>query len=155
MNGVHILTVEFFRYAGLACVLLLAVAAVALCLLCADAANARKKPSRTKRARTKPPRTSPAVCGELPIDFPVPAHRFAFRELSTPQLCETLRRSYLPLPDRPPEQGESERVRLRGQLLDEIERRDPEGFHRWLATLPQAGSDPSRYLSAGNPTPGV
>jgi len=144
MNDGHILTVELFRYAGLACVLLLAVAAMALCLLCADAAaKARTKPARPS------PRDLPAARAELPTDFPAVAHRFAFRELSTLQLCETLRRSYLPLPNDLPGQGEWERVRLRAQLLDEIERRDPEGFNRWLATLPPAGSDPARYLSVG------
>lgn len=131
MNDMHILTVELFRYAGLACMILLAVAALVLCLLYADAAA---------KARVKPARAEPAA-------DPSVARRLTFLELSTLQLCETLRRSYLPLPNDPPEQGEWERVRLRGQLLDEIERRDPEGFHRWLATLPPAGSDPGRYLS--------
>jgi hypothetical protein len=78
---------------------------------------------------------------------PAAADGFAFRALSTLQLCEGLRCSYLPRPDDSPEQTEWERVRMRGHLLDEIERRDPAGFNRWLVTQPHAGSDPRCFLS--------
>lgn len=37
-------------------------------------------------------------------------------------------------------------VRRRQQLLDELERRDPAGFARWLAAGPRPGSDPATFL---------
>jgi hypothetical protein len=37
-------------------------------------------------------------------------------------------------------------VRRRQETLDELERRDPEGFARWLAAGPPAGSDPARFV---------
>jgi hypothetical protein len=39
----------------------------------------------------------------------------------------------------------------RQETLDELERRDPDGFARWLAGLPLAGSDPSGDLRRGDP----
>jgi hypothetical protein len=79
---------------------------------------------------------------ERPGDVPAAADGSALRALSTLQLCEALRCSHLPCPDDSPEQTEWARVRMRGHLLDEIERRDPAGFSRWLVTVPRAGSDP-------------
>jgi hypothetical protein len=40
-------------------------------------------------------------------------------------------------------------VRRREAVLDELERRDPAGFARWLAAGPLSSSDPARYLRAG------
>lgn len=37
-------------------------------------------------------------------------------------------------------------VRRREETLDELERRDPVGFARWLADGPVAGSDPAAYV---------
>ncbi|WP_448625596.1 hypothetical protein [Geodermatophilus sp. URMC 64] len=37
-------------------------------------------------------------------------------------------------------------VRRRQEALDELERRDPEGFASWLADGPQPGSDPAEYV---------
>jgi hypothetical protein len=37
-------------------------------------------------------------------------------------------------------------VRRREETLDELERRDPAGFARWLADGPVAGSDPAEYV---------
>jgi hypothetical protein len=45
-------------------------------------------------------------------------------------------------------------VRRREDTLDELERRDPVGFARWLAAGPEPGSDPADWLhsdSAGSP----
>jgi hypothetical protein len=38
----------------------------------------------------------------------------------------------------------------RQQTLDELERRDPDGFARWLSGVPLAGSDPSGDLKHGD-----
>jgi hypothetical protein len=40
-------------------------------------------------------------------------------------------------------------VRRRQDALDELERRDPDGFARWLAAGPVPGSDPARYVGGG------
>jgi hypothetical protein len=48
-------------------------------------------------------------------------------------------------------------VRRREDALDELERRDPDGFARWLAAGPVPGSDPADWLrtdSAGSPEAG-
>lgn len=71
------------------------------------------------------------------------------RMLSTPQLCEAWQRSYSALLHAAPGPAHDELVRIRGELLDELERRDHVGFARWLEAGARAGSDPSRYLSAG------
>ena len=42
-------------------------------------------------------------------------------------------------------------VRRRQETLDELERRDPDGFARWMAAGPAAGSDPAAFVR-GNPT---
>jgi hypothetical protein len=67
--------------------------------------------------------------------------------LSTPELCLAWRRSYLALLDTPPGPARDELVRVRGSLLDELERRDHAGFTRWLEAGARAGSDPTRYLT--------
>ena len=41
-------------------------------------------------------------------------------------------------------------VARRRETLDELERRDPEGFARWLSGVPLAGSDPSGDLRHGD-----
>jgi hypothetical protein len=40
-------------------------------------------------------------------------------------------------------------VRRREETLDELERRDPEGFVRWLAAGPVPGSDPAGFVHGG------
>ena len=37
-------------------------------------------------------------------------------------------------------------VRRRQETLDELERRDPDGFARWLAAGPLPGSDPAEFV---------
>lgn len=44
-------------------------------------------------------------------------------------------------------------VRRRGETLDELERRDPVGFARWLAEGPAPGTDPADYVH-GRPREG-
>jgi hypothetical protein len=40
-------------------------------------------------------------------------------------------------------------VARREETLDELERRDPDGFARWLAAGPAAGSDPADFVRGG------
>jgi hypothetical protein len=49
-------------------------------------------------------------------------------------------------------------VRRRQQTLDELERRDPDGFLRWLTTGPVPDRDPAEFVrkrTAGEPTAGT
>ncbi|MGY1634732.1 hypothetical protein ACI784_23785 [Geodermatophilus sp. SYSU D01186] len=42
-------------------------------------------------------------------------------------------------------------VARRQETLDELERRDPAGFARWMAAVPLPGSDPAVHLRHGDP----
>jgi hypothetical protein len=81
-----------------------------------------------------------------PAEAPPKPTRPKLDNLSTLQLCTALRRSYRPA-CWPGEVTEMTRIQVRGYLIDEIERRDPVGFSRWMATVPAPGSDPTEYLS--------
>lgn len=76
-----------------------------------------------------------------PLPPPIPAN------MSIRQLCLAWNRTYFVLIDLPPGRYRADVVQVRERLLDEIERRDPEGFLRWLDTGARAGSDPGRYLA--------
>jgi hypothetical protein len=78
---------------------------------------------------------------QQPYSMPVP------EDLSTHELCLAWQRTYLVLLDVAADTPRDNIVALRGRLLDEIERRDPAGFTRWLETGARAGSDPGRYLT--------
>lgn len=90
--------------------------------------------------------TEPATCTTTPPVGAQPA-RFTVDQMSTAELCLSWRRSYWAL------QGESDGVarfaivHMRQAMLDELERRDADGFGRWLGTGARAGSDPGRYLT--------
>ncbi|WP_326954375.1 hypothetical protein [Amycolatopsis sp. NBC_01286] len=70
-------------------------------------------------------------------------------DLSTAELCLAWRRSYGELLRAPDEPARRRVVRSRRAYLDELERRDREGFARWLGSGARAGGDPQRYLAAG------
>ena len=96
-----------------------------------------------------PPAREPwaAGCPEIvpAAEAPLPMR---FEALSTPELCLTWRRSYLALLDVTSYPARCTIVRMRECLLDELERRDRDGFIRWLDSGARAGSDPGRYLSS-------
>jgi hypothetical protein len=99
-----------------------------------DATQARSPITRTPAAPAEEPTP--------PGSPPVPA-------LPTPALCWEWRRSYLAVV-RASEPAELTRiVALRAAYLDELERRDPTGFRRWLDSGARAASDPGRYLTSG------
>jgi len=70
-------------------------------------------------------------------------------ETTTAELCLTWRRSYLALLDTPSGPDRDRVVDQRRELLDELHRRDPDGFARWLDTGARANGDPGRYLGTG------
>jgi hypothetical protein len=92
-------------------------------------------------------RTAPTEHHEERSD-PLPPSAVALGDLTTQALCATWQRSYFAMLDAPACPGRYATVRLRERLLDELERRDPAGFARWLQTGARAGSDPGRYLAS-------
>jgi hypothetical protein len=74
--------------------------------------------------------------------------------MSVPQLCLAWHRSYWLLHDLPPGPARSDMVSRRQRLLDELERRDPAGFDRWLHSGASANSNPGCYLTGIGTDPG-
>jgi len=97
-----------------------------------------------RHPRPAPPHT----VDDLPLQLtppPVPPAP----ELSTAQLCLAWHHSYFALLDLPADASRADLVHRRQQLLDEIERRDPAGFTRWIDTDARPGSNPGRYVVGG------
>lgn len=72
-------------------------------------------------------------------------------EVATDELCLVWRRSDEELrraPDDDPQRGQL--AECRQLLLDEMERRDPTGFRRWLGEGAMAGTDPLSFLRPDN-----
>ncbi|MEC3980930.1 hypothetical protein [Amycolatopsis sp. H20-H5] len=69
--------------------------------------------------------------------------------LTTAQLCFEWRHSYLALQRASDPRAWQRVVKSRQLYLEELERRDPEGFSRWLREGARAGSDPNRFLANG------
>lgn len=66
--------------------------------------------------------------------------------LSTAELCRAWRVSYLKLQNARVPEALEDAAELRRRYLDELARRQPEGFRRWLGDGARAASDPSRYI---------
>ncbi|NIK58212.1 hypothetical protein [Kribbella shirazensis] len=82
------------------------------------------------------------------------ASRAGLREPTAPaveamtdrELCLAWRRSYVELEHADSAETKASIARFRGQVLDELERRNPTGFEDWLASGARAPSDPARYV---------
>lgn len=78
---------------------------------------------------------------------PPPVPQIDAATVPTHVLCAVWQRTYWLLRDLPAVSPDRQVViNIRGRLLEEFERRDPDGFGRWLHTDPRACSDPGRYL---------
>ncbi len=95
-------------------------------------------------ARPPEPRAPAPVPTVAPVALPVLGPNPA--SLTTAQLCLAWQRTYFALLDLPADATRTEVVRLREQLLDEIERRDPAGFTRWIGTGARPGSNPGPFV---------
>jgi len=105
------------------------------------------------RALQRLPRRAPATGGRSddhrPSPPPPPEEPERLpdaADLPTYALCRAWQRSYLALIDMPDGPTRDDVAAWRGSLLDELERRDPVGFDRWMHSGARAGSDPSRFL---------
>lgn len=95
---------------------------------------------RSRSGAAPPPPPLPVLPAALPAAGSGPAG------LSTEQLCRAWQHSYFALLDLPAAAARADIVRLREQLLDEIERRDPVGFTQWIDTDARPGNNPGRYV---------
>ena len=98
----------------------------------------RLVPRKPAPARSAPTPTSPAAPNQ-------PAPRYT--SLSDAELCWRWRTSFNALLHTT---SVAERLRLietRSALLDELARRDPQGFGRWTSSGARAASDPARFLT--------
>lgn len=69
------------------------------------------------------------------------------RSLTDAQLCLAWRASFTALQRSTGLAHRGRLVAARQGYLDELERRDPSGFRRWLAAGARPGSDPTKYLT--------
>lgn len=99
----------------------------------------RKRAAAVPEPARQPPPEPPSEPARLTTTPPA--------ELSTEQLCLAWRRSYTALQQTAPGPDRDVIVGVRASYLDELERRDQQGFSRWLEAGARAGSDPSRYLA--------
>lgn len=79
-----------------------------------------------------------------PVRRPVPV-----TDLTTPELVRAWRMSYNSLFSAESTAALSAVVAQRQEYLEELERRDPAGLRRWLASGARAAGDPTRYLRDG------
>ncbi|UOZ03003.1 hypothetical protein [Amycolatopsis sp. WQ 127309] len=101
------------------------------------------------RFRPRPAPSAPPAAAVVVAEAPAAAEGTGVTDLSTAELCLAWRRSYGELLRATDEPARRRVVRSRRAYLDEIERRDREGFARWLGSGARAGGDPQRYLAAG------
>jgi hypothetical protein len=96
---------------------------------------------------TRPPARSPASAMTA---SPLTARPDVLGRIALSDLCrlwEDLRFGAAQRPGGPPVQSEADLVEVRERLLDEIERRNPAGFARWMSQ--EAPDNLARYVAAG------
>lgn len=70
-------------------------------------------------------------------------------DMSIPQLCQAWRQSRVALRDNRLDPAQRVQVaEARRRYLDELERRDPIGFSRWLESGARAGGDPLKFITS-------
>jgi hypothetical protein len=74
--------------------------------------------------------------------------------LTTRAIGDEWLRTTAALSGRLPSAARAALVLRREEILDELERRDPDGFAVWLAAGPTRGSDPADYVRGGPARPG-
>lgn len=128
-------------------ILLMAITSAPACRYLRDRVEFTQSPPRSPRRPLIHPR---------PVD--VPLHPLPdCNQLSNEALCRCWRMSFPALqsdPSTSPSATDALNLaRTREAFLDEIERRDPRGFARWLDSGARAGSDPAKFLTARDHPP--
>jgi hypothetical protein len=148
-------------------VAVLAVGAGAVGVLVVRASKGRRRSSGagpvgppTGRGNRVPPATPPPAAGPATgrTDFPPGGARRLppVWVLTTPALGKEWMRTTAALAGRLEPAARQSIVERRQEALDELERRDPAGFARWLAAGPTPGSDPAEHVRGpvhGGPGP--
>ncbi len=143
LNGLHALFGSAALPIGFAAAFTALVALVALRRTPnASGGYAAEAQASTPRRPTAAPAMPPPLV-RRPLDAP------PMPTLPTPDLCWEWRRSYLAVTRASKPDELIPIVALRAAYLDELERRDPTGFRRWLDNGARAASDPARYLTSG------
>lgn len=91
----------------------------------------------------------PPAPPRLPITLPP----LACDRLSDSELCWRWRTSFTALQHTVSPGQRMHLIETRAALLDELARRNPEGFSRWLNNGARAASDPARYLGSTHHSP--
>jgi hypothetical protein len=118
--------------------------------------RALRTPARPRRAPAPAPRPQAgAEVVRLPVHPGTQADDGTSRlsAVSTPALGRDWIRTAAALGGRLSPVEREALVRRREEILDELERRDPAGFARWLAEGPALGTDPAGYVH-GRPVQG-
>ena len=133
--------------AGGAVTALLAGCALATVLLrwAVRSRRGQQAPARASAPRPSAAREPDETATVLPL---VPADGSWVRVLSVPALGREWVRTSAALARTQAPAARQELVLRRQQALDELERRDPQGFARWLAAGATVDSDPAEYVSA-------
>lgn len=106
------------------------------------------------------PRPPASVGGSVAVDPDEPDRVSLIRQLraeespdamSDDELCRAWQASFTLLQRAGSPADLSLVAARRAGYLDEIQRRDPDGFQRWMASGARAGSDPRRFLSQRRP----
>lgn len=112
--------------------------------------TSKRPPAPVRDVRTQ--RSDTTEVGATPARSappPEPAPQLLVHELTDAELCRAWRASYVAL-DRllktPNTVQQARWIARRQQYLDELEHRNPHGFHRWLQSGARPAGDPSRYL---------
>lgn len=141
-------TVGVIAFAGFAA-FIGAVALLGALLLTATCPPAvRVLAVRVPWAATPPQHSEPAVEGLRPAPAPQHAPEPAqnLQELDSSELCWRWRTSFTALQHTATPAGRLSLIETRAALLDEMARRNPQGFRCWLNDGARAASDPTRYL---------
>jgi hypothetical protein len=97
------------------------------------------------RARVAPQSSVESSSDPLPTPTPTTDHA-PVRAMTDAELCMAWRHSFVELQRTDVVEAITAIAAFRQQLLDELERRNPDGFGVWLASGARAPSDPARYL---------
>lgn len=110
------------------------------------------RPGVSVPAEAPPPEHDPAPAARVPRDDPgvlsVLPSAGEVATLSNDDLCLAWRRSYVQLAQAALASSRARIVACRASILDEIDKRDPEGLGTWLASNPRAAGNPAPYLGS-------
>lgn len=148
-------TVSLVAFAGVVAfagaVALLVVVLLAVTSPPAVRAVAARAPRATRRAQDAPSTAESVRPVPLPPGAPEPAQNL--QELDAGELCWRWRTSFSALQHIAAPAGRLRLIETRAALLDEMARRNPQGFSCWLNEGARAASDPTRYFPSSQQKP--